>query len=166
MTSRCPPGRAISRISITTITVLENSTPNAPAKPDSVFSFVSSSPSPRRRDSLLLALPPMWLRAFSGPRLAPPSSDTADTSTVPGTNRGSTCSSCRSAIRPGSSSGARAYSGSSSTAKPSAALTPVRCSASLRTLSADTPHASKGLLQLRHRPLQMTTRTAELACAR
>ena len=36
---------------------------------------------------------------------------------------------------------ARAYSGSSSKAKPSATPIPVRCSASSRTLSAHTPHA-------------------------
>ena len=52
-------------------------------------------------------------RAFSGPRLAPPISDTAETAAIPGTSPGSTCSLFRSATgrgsaRAGASGGAAA----------------------------------------------------------
>ena len=94
-------------MNITTITVLENSPPYAPPKPDKVHSCESSRLSLRRWAIQLPAPPPMAPRAFSGPRLAPPISDTAETTAIPGTKRGSTCPSFRSAIRPGISSGRR-----------------------------------------------------------
>ena len=56
----------------------------------------------------LPAPPPAVPRAFSGPRLAPPISDTAETATIPGTSPGSTCSGFRSSNRPGTSAGSRA----------------------------------------------------------
>src|SRR4051812_25612240 len=69
-------GRASSRKNITTITVLENSPPYAPPKPDQVHSCASSWPSRRRWAIQLPAPPPRAPEAFSGPRLAPPISDT------------------------------------------------------------------------------------------
>ena len=112
-------------IIMTTMTVLENSPPYAPPKPASVFTCESSALSPRRRDTQVPAPPPMDPNAFSGPRLAPPISDTADTATIPGTSRGSTRPSCRSAIRPGVCSGSRVTRRSSPTTTPAAAVTAI-----------------------------------------
>ena len=84
--NRCPPGRATSRISITTMTGLENSPPKMPAMPASVFTWKSSLSSPRRWATQLPTPPPIEASTFSGPTLAPPISDTAETATVPGTS--------------------------------------------------------------------------------
>ena len=110
-------------MNITTITVLENSPPYAPPKPDKVHSCASSRLSLRRWAIQLPAPPPRAPRAFSGPRLAPPISDTAETTVIPGTNRGSTCPSCRSGIRPGISSGRRVRRRNSPTTTPAPAVT-------------------------------------------
>src|SRR5689334_13504543 len=110
-------------MNITTMTVLENSPPYAPPKPDRVHSCASSWLSLRRWEIQLPAPPPMDPRAFSGPRLAPPISDTAETTAIPGTNRGSTCPSFRSSIRPGTSSGSRVKRRNSPTTTPAAAVT-------------------------------------------
>jgi hypothetical protein len=48
----------------------------------SVFVARTSSLSPRRSDSQVPSPPPMVPNAASGPRLAPPASDTAETATV------------------------------------------------------------------------------------
>ena len=120
--NRCPPGRAASRISITTITVLENSPPYAPVKPTRVFTWESSSPSALRRANQVPAPPPMAPRAFSGPRLAPPISDTAETAAIPGTIPGSTCPLLRSSNRPGTCSGRRVRRRSNPTTTPAAAV--------------------------------------------
>ena len=61
--------------------------------------------------------------AFSGPRLAPPISDTAETTATPGTRRGSTCPSFRSANKPGTCSGRRVSRRSKPTTTPAAAVT-------------------------------------------
>ena len=110
-------------MNITTMTVLENSPPYAPPKPDKVHSCESSRLSLRRWAIQLPAPPPMEPRAFSGPRLAPPISDTAETTAIPGTNRGSTCPSCRSGIRPGICSGRRVRRRNSPTTTPAPAVT-------------------------------------------
>src|SRR4051794_41060917 len=110
-------------MNITTMTVLENSPPYAPPKPDRVASCESSSLSLRRRAIQLPAPPPMEPRAFSGPRLAPPINDTAETTAIPGTSRGSTCPSFRSAIKPGSSSGRRITRRNNPTTTPAPAVT-------------------------------------------
>src|SRR4029450_11176474 len=121
--NRSPPGRAASKISITTITVLENSPPYAPVKPTRVFTWESSLPSALRRANQVPAPPPMAPSAFSGPRLAPPINDTAETAAIPGTSPGSTCSLFRSANRPGICSGRRVRRRSSPTTTPAAAVT-------------------------------------------
>src|SRR6476646_8564659 len=110
-------------MNITTMTVLENSPPYAPPKPDKVHSCESSVLSLRRREIQLPAPPPMEPRAFSGPRLAPPINDTAETTAIPCTNRGSTCPSFRSAIRPGICSGRRVTRRTSPTTTPAPAVT-------------------------------------------
>src|SRR5689334_2805027 len=110
-------------MNITTMTVLENSPPYAPPKPDRVHSCASSWLSLRRWAIQLPAPPPMEPRAFSGPRLAPPISDTAETTATPGTIRGSTCPSCRSWIRPGICSGKRVKRRNSPTTTPAPAVT-------------------------------------------
>ena len=61
--------------------------------------------------------------AFSGPRLAPPISDTAETAATPATSPGSTCSVFRSSNRPGVSQGRRVRRRSRPTATPAAAAT-------------------------------------------
>ena len=71
----------------------------------------------------LPAPPPMVPSAFSGPRLAPPISDTAETATTPGTSPGSTCSDCRSSNKPGTSWGSRVRRRSRPTTAPAAAAT-------------------------------------------
>src|SRR3954447_654912 len=110
-------------MNITTITVLENSPPYAPPKPEKVFSCESSWLSRRRWEIQLPAPPPVEPRAFSGPRLAPPISDTAETAATPGTNRGSMCPSFRSAINPGTSSGRRVTRRNTPTTTPAPAVT-------------------------------------------
>src|SRR5271166_4233196 len=61
--------------------------------------------------------------AFSGPRLAPPISDTAETTATPATSPVSTCSVCRSSNRPGTCSGRRVRRRSRPTTTPAAAAT-------------------------------------------
>ena len=61
--------------------------------------------------------------AFSGPRLAPPISDTADTTTIPGTSRPSTWPAVRSSTRLGIWSGKCSRRRSSPTTAPAAAVT-------------------------------------------
>ena len=61
--------------------------------------------------------------AFSGPRLAPPISDTADTTATPATSPGSTCSVFRSSNRPGTCSGRRVRRRSRPTTTPAATAT-------------------------------------------
>src|SRR3954452_5923449 len=61
--------------------------------------------------------------AFSGPRLAPPISDTVETATIPGTKPGSTCSVCRSANKPGTFSGSLVRRRATPTRAPAAAAT-------------------------------------------
>ena len=88
--NRFPPGRATSRSSITTITGLASIPPYAPAIPDKTFTRESSVPRARRLAIHVAAPPPMDPRAFSGHRLAPPMSETADMATIAGTSRAST----------------------------------------------------------------------------
>src|SRR6478609_4592246 len=88
-----------------------------------VFSCESSLLIPLRAEIQLPAPPPMVPSAFSGPRLAPPISETAETAAIPGTSRASTCCSCRSATRPGVCSGRRVRRLSRPTATPAAAVT-------------------------------------------
>ena len=90
----------------------EQSTVGA-GEPTRVFTWESSLPSALRRANQVPAPPPMAPSAFSGPRLAPPISDTAETAAIPGTSPGSTCSLFRSATgrgsaRAGASGGAAA----------------------------------------------------------
>ena len=121
--NRRPPGRATSMIIMTTIMGLENSPPYAPLNPARVVVFESSESRLRRRESKEPAPPPMEPRAFSGPTLAPPIKDTADTATIPGTGPGSTCSSWRSAISPEVCSGRRVTRRSTPTRTPAPAVT-------------------------------------------
>ena len=144
----CPPGRATSRISITTITGLENSPPKMPAMPASVFTWESSLSSPRRWAIQLPTPPPMEASTFSGPTLAPPISDTAETATVPGTSRGSTCSACRSSNKPGTSSGRRVSRRSRPTTTPAAAVTATH---------HQCPPNQPGLESVYHRPPNLIT---------
>ena len=88
-----------------------------------MFSCESSWLSLRRWAIQVPAPPPREPSAFSGPRLAPPISDTAETTTIPGTNRGSTCPSFRSAIKPGISSGRRVTRRNRPTTTPAPAVT-------------------------------------------
>src|SRR5215469_1061284 len=61
--------------------------------------------------------------AFSGPRLAPPISDTSETAAIPGTSLGSTCSVFRSSNRQGVFQGRRVSRRTRPTATPDAAAT-------------------------------------------
>src|SRR5262249_61739804 len=91
--------------------------------PASVFTWASSVLSPRRCAIQLPAPPPIAPSAFSGPRLAPPISDTNDTAAIPGTSPGWTCSVCRSSNRPGVFQGRRGRRRTRPTATPPAAAT-------------------------------------------
>ena len=121
--NRCPPGRATSRISITTITGLENSPPKMPAMPARVLTSDSSLHSPRRRAIQPPTPPPMEASTFSGPTLAPPIRDTAETAMVPGTSRGSMRPARTSSKKPGTSSGRRVSRRSRPTTMPAPAVT-------------------------------------------
>src|SRR6185437_16225865 len=121
--NRWPPGRATSMISITTISVLENSPPYAPANPARVLTWASSVLSARRRAIQLPSPPPIDPSAFSGPRLAPPISDTAETAAIPGTSPTSTLPVCRSSNRPGVFHGSRVRRRTNPTAIPAATAT-------------------------------------------
>ena len=79
--------------------------------------------SPLRLAIQLPAPPPMEPRAFSGPRLAPPISDTKETAAIPGTSPTSTCPVCRSSNRPGVSQGRRVRRRTRPTATPAATAT-------------------------------------------
>jgi hypothetical protein len=65
----------------------------------------------------------MEASTFSGPTLAPPISDTADTAMVPGTSPVSKRSALRSSNKPGTSSGRRVSRLSRPTTRPAAAVT-------------------------------------------
>ena len=65
----------------------------------------------------------MEASTFSGPTLAPPISDTAETAMVPGSSPRSKSSACRSSNKPGTSSGRRVSRRNRPTTTPAAAVT-------------------------------------------
>ena len=68
----------------------DNRPPYAADIPMSVFVLRTSSLSFRRSETQVPSPPPIFPRASSGPRLAPPASDTSETATAPDTVEGST----------------------------------------------------------------------------
>ena len=100
-TGRSPPGRATSAIISGPSSGAVNSPPNAPAMPVSVCALRVSGSARVRLAIQSPRPPPSRPRPPSGPRLAPPISDTAETATDAGTTLWSTCASAISANRSG-----------------------------------------------------------------
>ncbi len=116
-------GRAISRVRIDARIGDDNRPPYAADIPLSVFVARMSSPSFRRSESQVPSPPPIFPSASSGPRLAPPASDTTETATAPGTVEGSTRWSVSSLTVPGSLAGTRKSRRSTPTITPAPAVT-------------------------------------------
>lgn len=91
--------------------------------PLSVFATRKSSLSLRLSETQVPSPPPIAPSAASGPRLAPPASDTAETATFCSTLEGSTRASFISAIVPGILSGNRSTRLSTPTSRPATAVT-------------------------------------------
>ena len=97
--------------------------PYAADMPLSVFVARTSSLSFRRSETQVPNPPPIFPSASSGPRLAPPASDTSETATAAGTIEGSTRWALSSATVPGSLSGTRRKRRSTPTNRPAPAVT-------------------------------------------
>ena len=90
--NRCPPGRATSRISMHhDHRAGEQPAVGAGEPGQGVHLGVLIAERPVAGRASCRPRRPWHPSAFSGPRLAPPISDTAETATIPGTDRGSTC---------------------------------------------------------------------------
>ena len=101
----------------------DNSPPYAADIPLSVFVARMSSPSFRRSETQVPSPPPIFPSASSGPRLAPPASDTSETATAPGTMEGSTRCSLSISTVPGTLSATRKKRRSTPTISPAPAVT-------------------------------------------
>ena len=115
---------AFGRASSSTRTVVRigdaKSPPHAPDIPLSVLVAAMSSLSLCRSEIQVPSPPPIIPRPASGPRLAPPTSDTSETTTPPGTVEGSTWWAFSSRTRPGSFTGRRNARRSTPTSTPAA----------------------------------------------
>ena len=121
--ARCAFGRAISRVRIDARSGDDNRPPYAPDIPLSVFVARTSSLSLRRSETQVPNPPPIFPSASSGPRLAPPASDTSETATAFRTVEGSTRWSLSSLTVPGSLTGTRKKRRSTPTSTPAPAVT-------------------------------------------
>ena len=88
-----------------------------------MFVARTSSLSFRRSETQVPSPPPNFPSASSGPRLAPPASDTSETATAPGTVEGSTRWSLSSSTVPALLSGTRKKRRSTPTMTPAPAVT-------------------------------------------
>ena len=100
-------GRATSSVRIDARIGDDNRPPYAADIPLSVFVARTSSLSFCRSETQVPSPPPIFPSASSGPRLAPPASDTSETATAPGTVEGSTRWSLSSLTVPASLTGTR-----------------------------------------------------------